>query len=217
MKIRVILADDHRIVREGLRALLQAEHDIEVVAMCGDGRETVASVKQHVPDIVLMDIQLPDLNGIEATEQITNLGHGTRVVALSSHTTDSYIKGMHQAGATGYVAKHCAGTELVAALRTVARGGVYLSPELAGTLVSDYVALLAKSDNTQPLALSNREREVLQLVSEGATTATIAMKLHIGVKTVESHRKRVMDKLDIRTVAGLTKYAIRTGLTSADE
>jgi len=216
MVIRVVLADDHRIVREGLRAVLASEPDFEVAGEASNGRETITLARKIEPDIIVMDISMPDLNGIDATRLIMDLQLGCRILALSGHAEEQFVKGMLQAGAAGYLLKECAGEELMLALHTVSRGRIYVSPDIASVVVSDYVALLSGEATAEGPVLSSREREVLQLIAEGRTTAHIAEQLHLSVKTVESHRKHIMDKLDIRTVAGLTKYAIREGISSLD-
>ncbi len=217
MPIRVILADDHRILREGLRSVLEAESNIEVVAEAQNGRETVKLVRRLEPDIVVMDVAMPDLNGVDATAKIRGAGLSTKVLALSMHSDGQYVRGMLKAGASGYLLKDCAGEELAAAIRTVMGNRVYVSPDIAGVIVGDYVQHLSgeATPGGSP-ALSTREREVLQLIAEGKSTAQIAEQIHVSVKTVETHRKRLMDKLEIRNVAELTKYAIREGITSLD-
>ena len=216
MPITVIIADDHRLMRDGLQSLLTSESDIEVIAQATNGRETVKLVRQLQPSIVVMDVSMPDLNGIDATQQIRDLSIPCQILALSMHTDEQYVRGMLQAGAAGYVLKDCAGEELVRAIRTVVSERVYVSPEIAGTMVNDYVAHLSGEVTHSAPTLSAREREVLQLIAEGASMNDIATSLHLSVKTIETHRKRLMDKLEIRTVAGLTKYAIRKGISPLD-
>ena len=216
MTMQIIIADDHRIVREGLAAMLAADPGIEIVGECGNGRETVTMARKLQPDLILMDISMPDLNGVDATRKIVELGNNTKVLALSSHSDEQFVKGMLQAGASGYLLKECAGKELILAIRTIRRGRVYVSPEVAGLIVNDYVSILSGDVPQESPSLSPREREVLQLIAEGRSTSQIGEQLHLSVKTVESHRKRIMDKLEIRSVAGLTKYAIREGITSLD-
>ncbi|MGI9332273.1 MAG: response regulator [Gammaproteobacteria bacterium] len=214
MSIKVILADDHRIMRDGLRSVLESESGFEIVGEAQNGREAVKLTRQLEPDVVVMDVGMPDLNGVDATSQIADLGLSTKVVALSMHAEGQYVQGMLQAGAAGYILKDCAGDELVQALQAVMSNRSYVSPQITDVIVSDYVARLSGEVTAQAPVLSTREREVLQLISEGQSTASIAERLHVSVKTVETHRKRLMDKLDIRSVAGLTKYAIREGITS---
>lgn len=216
MTVQVILADDHRIVREGLVAMLATDTGIEVVGECGNGRDTITMARKLRPDLIVMDVSMPDLNGIDATRRIVELGNDTKVLALSSHSDEQFVKGMLQAGASGYLLKECAGKELVLAIRTIKRGRVYVSPEVAGLIVNDYVSRLSGDVVRESPVLTSREREVLQLIAEGRSTNQIGEQLHLSVKTVESHRKRIMDKLEIRNIAGLTKYAIKEGITSLD-
>jgi len=217
MRIRVVLADDHRIVREGLRAILASETEFEIVGEAANGRDTVNLARKIEPDVIVMDVSMPDLNGIDATRQIVDMGLSCKILALSGHADEHFVKGMLQAGAAGYLLKECAGEELTLALRTVYQGRIYVSPDVAGIIVNDYVAHLTGAVTAETPLLSSREREVLQLIAEGRTTAQIAEHLNLSVKTVESHRKHVMDKLDIHSVAGLTKYAIREGISSIDD
>ena len=215
MPTRILIADDHKIFREGLRTLLQNRGDIEVIGEADNGRSVVGLAAELRPDVVIMDVAMPDLNGIEATRQIMNGRAPAKVLALSMHSDSRFVTRMLQAGAQGYLLKDCAFEELALAIDTIVGDGVYLSPGVTGVVVRDYVQHLAEGDGGIA-ALSPREREVLQLVAEGLTTKDIAAKLHISVKTVETHRKQIMDKLEIRSVAELTKYAVREGLTSLD-
>ncbi len=214
MAIRVILADDHNILRAGLKGLLQADAEFEVIAEADNGRETVNLVRQLAPDIVVMDVAMPDMNGVDATRKISQLAPQTRVLALSAHNDGVFVKGMLEAGAKGYLLKDAATDELIAALKTVFRGHIYVSPSVTSTLVVDYLQRVKGEIGPVNPILSTREREVLQLVAEGKSSATIASMLHLSNRTVETHRKRIMDKLGIRSVAELTKYAIREGITS---
>jgi two-component system response regulator NreC len=213
--IRVLLADDHKILRQGLRTLLEQEADIDVVGEADNGRASVKLAGELAPDVVIMDVAMPDLNGIDATHRITEADPGARVLALSMHSDGRYVKGMLQAGARGYILKDCASEELTRAIRTVMAGQVYVSPGVTGVIVNDYVRQLSAATGA-PATLSQREREVLQLLAEGASTAAIAADLHLSVKTIETHRKRIMDKLELRSIAELTKYAIREGITALD-
>ena len=217
MSIRVVLADDHRILREGLRSILEVEGDIEIVGEADNGRDTVKLVRQLEPEVVIMDVAMPDLNGVDATVQIKNADVESRILALSMHGDGQYVRGMLQAGASGYILKDCASEELATAIRTVMKGRVYVSPDVAGTIVGDYVQHLSGEVTATAPTLSSREREVLQLIAEGRSTADIAELIHVSVKTVETHRKRLMDKLELRSVAELTKYAIREGITSLND
>ena len=211
---RVLLADDHKILRQGLRTLLEQEKDIQVVGEADNGRSSVKLTGELAPDVVIMDVAMPDLNGIDATRRIAEAEPRTRVLALSMHSDGRYVKGMLQAGARGYILKDCAAEELTHAIRTVMAGQVYVSPGVTGAIVNDYVRQLSAADG--PATLTRREREVLQLLAEGGSTANIAAGLHLSVKTIETHRKRIMDKLGLRSIAELTKYAIREGITTVD-
>jgi DNA-binding NarL/FixJ family response regulator len=214
MGIRIILADDHKIVRDGLRSLIEKEDDMEVVAEAEDGRTAVQLSAKLSPQLVLMDIAMPVLNGIEATRQIIAAAPQCKVIALSMHADKRYIMEMLKAGASGYLLKDSAFEELACAIRTALNNKTYLSPPVSEVVIGDYVQQLKKSDGSVFSVLSAREREVLQLLAEGNSTAQIADRLHLSVKTVETYRQHIMEKLNIRSVAELTKYAIREGLTS---
>jgi two-component system response regulator NreC len=216
MGIRVLLADDHAIVRHGLGRAIQQESDMEVVGQAEDGHRTVDLARELVPDVVVMDISMPDLNGIEATREIRREAPDVKVIALSMHSAKRYVTEMFKAGAVGYLLKDCDFDELARAIRAVAEGKTYVSPSISNVVVEDLVHGEEKIDPTAFSVLTQREREVLQLLSEGKTTKQIALRLHISPKTVEAHRLRVMNKLDIDNVAQLTKYAIQEGLTSAE-
>jgi DNA-binding NarL/FixJ family response regulator len=214
MSIKIVLADDHKIVRDGLRSLLEDQQDIEVVAEAEDGRTTVKQAKKFSPDVIIMDISMHDLNGIEATRQIIARSPGVKVLALSMHSDKRFVTGMLSAGASGYLLKESAFSELVNAIRVVVSNQTYLSPRIAGMVTEDYVHYLSATDSSVRSILTAREREVLQLLAEGKSTKQMAVQLHVSVKTIETHRQKIMDKLDIYSVAELTKYAIREGLTS---
>jgi DNA-binding NarL/FixJ family response regulator len=214
MSIKIVLADDHKIVRDGLRSLLENQQDIEVVAEAEDGRTTVKQAQKFSPDVIIMDISMHDLNGIEATRQIIAKSPGVKVLALSMHSDKRFVTGMLRAGASGYLLKESAFRELVNAIRVVALNQTYLSPRIAGMVTEDYVHHLSATNSSTRLTLTAREREVLQLLAEGKSTKQMAAHLHVSVKTIETHRQKIMDKLDIYSVAELTKYAIREGLTS---
>ena len=216
MSIRIIVADDHRIVRNGLRTLLNAEPDIDVIADAENGRETIQLTRELSPDVVLMDITMPDLNGFEATRQILAEIPQVKIVALSMHHHEQFVSGMFMAGASGYLLKDCSVEELTAAIRAATKGEVYLSPGVASVVIKNYVRHLKKSDKAIPPILTPRESEILQLVSEGKTSKKIASIMHISTKTVDTHRRNIMDKLAVSSIAELTKYAIRSGLTSLD-
>ena len=217
MNIKILLADDHKITRQGLRSLLEKQSDMAVVAEAEDGRTAVQMVEKLSPDVVIMDVSMPDLNGIEATRQIISRNSKVKIIALSMHSDRLFIAEMLKSGACGYLLKDCAFEELARAIRAVVDGKTYLSPAISGVVVDDYLHRLSKNDSPNGQILTNREREVLQLLAEGKSTKQIALKLHISVKTVETHRRQMMDKLDIHTVAELTKYAIRKGLTSLEK
>jgi len=212
--IKVLLADDHKIVRDGLRTLLEKNPDIVVAGEAEDGREALQMAQKLLPDVVVMDIAMPDLNGIEATRQILADRSTVRIIALSMHSDKRFVSEMLKAGASAYLLKDCAFEELITAIRTVMKGKIYLSPEIAGVVIGDYIKKDTKADSSVFSLLSDREREVLQLMAEGKTTREVASYLHVSVKTVETHRTNIMTKLDIHSIAELTKYAIREGLTT---
>jgi len=216
MSIRVVLADDHRMIREGLRLLLDQAPDVIVVGEADTGRQAVRLAGNLTPDVLVMDISMPDLNGIEATRRIKTASPQVKVIALSMYSDRRYVLGMFEAGASGYIVKAGAGDELVRAVRAVNRNRKYLSPEIAGILVDDVLGGRSAPKHSAFGVLSSREREVLQLLAEGSTSPQIAGSLHISVKTVEAHRRNLMKKLDLHSVAELTKYAVREGLTSLD-
>ena len=214
MTIRVLIADDHAVVAEGLRHLVEAESYIEVVACVGDGREAVQQARDTRPDVVLMDLSMPELNGADATRAILERDPQCRVIVLSMYSQREYVRRALKAGAAGYVVKRSAAKEVVEAIRAVHAGQRYLSPRVADVVLEDYTD--DKQDD--PLArLSAREREVLQLLAEGRTGAQIAERLSLSQKTVETYRARLVEKLGIRDLAGLVRFAIQKGLVSLDE
>lgn len=213
MSIQILLADDHKIIRDGLHSLISGEEDMEVVAEAENGRDAVALVKQHAPDIVVMDINMPDLNGIDATKIILEEAPETKVIALSIHSTSRFVSGMLKAGASGYLIKHCAFEELAKAIRMVVSGKPYLSSQILSTVMDDYTSIPNKKSVFSELSL--REREILQLIVEGLKSEEIASKLFISIKTVSSHRSQIMKKLNTKSVADLTRYAIEEGLISS--
>ena len=216
MSIRIILADDHTIVRHGLNRLLQQEENMEVIAQAADGHSTVELTRELSPDMVIMDIGMPDLNGIDATQQITRDFPQVKVIGLSMHSGKKFVVEMLNAGASGYLLKDCALEELTTAIKTVAAGQIYLSPSITDVVIDNYIRRSETKENSAFSLLSQREREVLQLMAEGKTTKQIGLQLHISPKTVEGHRLRLMSKLNMDNVAKLTKYAIQEGLTSAE-
>jgi two-component system, NarL family, response regulator NreC len=216
MSVRIILADDHKIVRDGLRALLANQPGMNVIAEADNGRETVRLARDLSPDLVIMDIGMPDLNGIDATRQITAELPEVKIIALSMHSDRRFVVQMFRAGASGYLLKDCAFEELTRAVGAVLKNQTYLSPAVAGPVMEDYIHHLSTVANLEFSVLSPREREVLQLLAEGKTTKETAALLCVSVKTVETHRQQIMSKLNIHSIAELIKYAIREGLTSLD-
>ena len=215
-KIRILLADDHTIVRQGIHALLSDEVDMVVVGEAEDGRTAVKLAAELKPNVVVMDISMPLLNGLEATCQIKAQNPNTKVLILSMHDNDEYIRGALARGASGYILKDAAARELTDAIRAVQRGEAVLSPVITRLVIEDYLRfgdLAADQDND---GLSPREREVLQLIAEGHTNKEIAGQLGLSVKTIEAHRTRIMDKLKIHNIAGLTRYAISRGIITAE-
>ena len=214
MKIRVFIADDHAIIRDGLRALLEARDDMEVVGSAGDGRQAVTDVDELRPDVVIMDISMPGRNGIEATALLKASTPSARVIILSMHATTEHVFHALQAGARGYLLKNTAGAELVEAVRAVHAGKRYFSQKIADLLVDDYVR---EGRSASPIeALTGREREILQLIAEGHTSAEVGRMLSLSPKTVETYRSRLMQKIGVEDIVGLVKFAILHGLTSID-
>jgi len=216
MNIRILLADDHAVVRHSLGQALRLEGDIEIVGHASDGPAAVRKAGELRPDIVVMDVNMPNLNGIEATRKIRREVPGVRVIALSMCSAQSCVQEIFQAGASGYVLKNSEFDELTRAVRAVAAGRTYLSPSISHASVAEFVRTAAPGAPTAFSVLTPREREILQRLAEGGTAKQIALQLRISPKTVEAHRLRIMDKLKIDTVAQLTKYAIREGLTVAE-
>jgi len=216
MSLRILLSDDHRIVREGLRNLLEKEPDMEVVGEAGDGRTTVRLARKLRPKVVVMDISMPDLNGIEATRQIITEVSGIKVLGLSMHSDKQFVVGMLRAGAAGYLLKECAFEELVQAIHCVVAHQTYLSPKVADLVRREYLSRLPETEFSTLSVLTVRERQVLQLVAEGKPTKYIASHLGVSVKTVETYRQHLTDKLGLHGIAELTKYAVREGLTSLE-
>ncbi|HAR33432.1 MAG TPA: DNA-binding response regulator [Desulfobacter sp.] len=218
MKINIILADDHHVIREGLRLLLERETDLLVLAEADTGRAALSAVKKFNPDLVIMDVSMPELNGMEATRKILSEAPATKVLALSMYSDRRFVEGMFQAGVSGYILKNCIARELVSAIRLVAKGQVYISPEIAGTIVDGYLSRLVPQTDTihrlQRKTLTDREREILQLISEGQNSKEVAETLHVSPKTVDAHRRNIMEKVGVHSIAELTKFAIREGITT---
>jgi DNA-binding NarL/FixJ family response regulator len=216
MSTKILLADDHGIIREGLRSLLEKQPDIEVIGEAQDGRKAVALARELSPDIVIIDISMPNLNGIDATRQIMSACPNVKVIALSIHSNRRFVAKMLKAGAKGYILKDSLFEELSHAIKTVNSGEVFLSPKLTSMVVHTYVERLATTTQSESESLTDREREVLQLLAEGKTTKQIAVELHVTNKAIEANRRNVMRKLNINNLPELTKYAIREGLTSLE-
>lgn len=220
MTIRILIADDHKIVCDGLKALLEAQPEMQIVAQAANGREAVKLAHKLKPDMVIMDVAMPDLNGLDAVRQILSEQPQIKVIALSMHADRRYVTGMLSAGASGYILKHCAFEELVHAIHIVLSNQFYLSPAITGIVVKELAQSRisrARQSASPSQSLTSREREVLQLISEGNSAREIAQRLHLSVKTIETHRRQIMQKLEIHSIADLTKFAIREGLTSLDK
>ena len=215
--ISIVLVDDHVIMRDGLRQLLKEESDIEVIDEADNGRDAVKIVLEKKPDIVIMDIAMHDMNGIEATRQIKKENPDINIIALSMHSERQIVVGVFRAGASGYLLKDSTSVELVEAIRTVYNNRKYVSQKISDIVLQEISDAKKDSDEIGVDVLTNRESEILQLISEGNSTKRIAEVLFISPKTVESHRANIMDKLNIRNLPELTKYAIRSGLTSLDD
>lgn len=213
--IRVLLADNHTLVRAGLRALLQNIEGIQVVAEAGDGREALRLIAAHQPDVVLMDVAMPEMNGLEATARVVKEFSNVRVIILSMHANEEYVLQALRTGAAGYMLKDSGVSELELALRAIAKGETYLSPAVSKHVVADYVRRVG-SESSSLEQLTPRQREILQLLVEGRTMKEIAKLLYISVKTVETHRAQLMERLGIHDVAGLVRYAIRVGLVTPE-
>ena len=221
--IRVLLVDDHALVRAGMRALLERLPEMEVVAEASDGHEALHLISTHQPDVVLMDITMPGLNGLEATARVAKAFPHVGVIILSMHAVEEYVLRALQAGATGYLLKNAATVELVLAVKAVARGETYLSPAISKYVIASYLQRIrsereqSRGASTPYEQLTSRQREILQLIAEGHTTKDIAQRLGISVRTVETHRTQTMERLDMHDVTGLVRYAIRTGLVPPDK
>lgn len=213
---RILLADDHQLLIDGLRSLLERRKELEVVGVAKTGLEAVALAKKFKPDIIFLDISMPKLNGIDAARQIVRDTPATKIIMLSMHAEKRYIEESLRAGARGYILKESAAREVVESIATVQEGKIFFSHVLRDRMLHQYVELMKKEEGSPSSPLSPREREVLQLLAEGRSAKDAARILHVSVKTIESHRKHIMDKLDLHSIAELTKYAIREGLTQLD-
>lgn len=214
MNVRILLVDDHEIFLQGLCAMLEPEPDVEVIGRSSDGREAVKAARRLKPQLVIMDTSMPGMNGIEATRRIIADSPDTRVLSLSMHAEPRFVERAIEAGASGYLLKECVFDELVCAVREVTANRNYLSPSIASVVVDAMRRRKSRANGPGASPLTNREREVLQLLAEGFSAKSIAARLSLSVKTITSHRQHIMDKLAIHSIAGLTKYAIREGMTS---
>jgi DNA-binding NarL/FixJ family response regulator len=217
MSIAIVLADDHRVVREGLRALLERHEDLRVVGEAADGQEAVKLAATLKPDVIVMDISMPVLNGIEATQQAIEASPSTRVIILSMYSTSEHIFRSFKAGAQGYLLKESAGADVVNAVRAVREGKRYLTEKIADAILDDFIHQRSLAESESPVSrLSKRERHILQLVVEGKSSSEIGLQLFLSPKTVETYRSRIMHKLSINDVPGLVKFALQHGLTALE-
>lgn len=217
MSTTIVIVDDHKIMRDGLRNILESETDVQIIGEADNGRDAVKLILDMKPDIAIMDIGMPEMNGVEATRQITKESSDVKIIALSMHYDMQFVQGMIKAGAKGYLLKDCAGAELITAIKTVSKDNTYICQEITNSLIDDFSKAQSVEYVGDESILTNRENEILQLLTEGKTTKQIAQDLFISVKTVEAHRTNIMHKLDIRNLPELTKYAIRKGITSLDK
>ena len=212
-EVTIILVDDHRLIREGIRTIIEKNPGFRVIAEATEGREAIKLCKKHTPRVVIMDVSMPGLNGIEATRTIRRENSETRVIALSMYTDRQFVSGMLKAGASGYLQKDVESSELISAIKTVVAGQKYICQEVSNLITDKFL----QDDNSKDKPeLSGREKEILQLIAEGNSSREIADKLFLSRKTVDAHRKNIMDKLELYTLPELTKYAIRSGLTTLD-
>ena len=214
MKTRILIVDDHKIFREGLISMLEKKPDIEIIGEAENGREAITLFQELLPDIVIMDIVMPDMNGVEATRHISDKTSKAKIIGLSMHEDGRFAAEMLKAGASGFLLKDCAFEELVDAINIVRAGGIYLSAKIKERMLDDYVGFLSKDNPSLFSVLSAREQEVLKYLAEGKSTKEIASQLGVSAKTIEAHRQNIMAKLNIHNIADLIKYAIRTGLIS---
>jgi len=215
--IKVLIVDDHRLLIDGLRPILEKQRGIEIVGVAADGKEAIEQAQLHLPDIILLDISMPRLNGLDAARKILNDLPDTKIIMLSMHADKRYIRESIHIGARGYILKESAISEVITAIREIQKGELFFSHEIETQVIQDYVKKIKDGDIPSHSPLTLREREVLQLLAEGNSTREVASLLVISIKTVESHRKQIMDKLELHSIAELTKYAIRTGLTQLEQ
>ena len=213
--VRVLLADDHKLVRAGFRAMLNSLGDLEIIGETGDGREALELIQKHRPDVALLDITMPSLTGLEVAKRVANLIENVRVIILSMHTSEDYIARAVRAGVSGYLLKNADPVELELAIRAAMNGEMYLSPAVSKQLVEDYARRM-RQEGVPEEQLTTRQREILQLIAEGKATKDIASGLNLSIKTVETHRKDLMERLGIHDVPGLVRYAIRSGIIKAE-
>ena len=216
MAICILIADDHTLVRSGFRSLIEDRDLFEVIGEASNGRETVSLARELKPNVILMDINMPDLNGMEATRQIVDFDPSIKIIGLSIYSDKIFISGMLKAGASGYLLKDCQPDELVEAIFAVRHNEVYISSKIMGTVIGDYRKFLLQENASPDVLLTEREREVLQLIAEGKNTKQIASDLSVSVKTIETHRQNLMHKLDIYNVQDLVKYAIKFGIITLE-
>lgn len=215
MSIRIIIADDHQLFREGLANLLADSKDIEILAQAGNGKEAITKARDLTPDVLIIDIGMPVMDGVEATRKLLQELPGSRVIALSMHADKQYIKGMFEAGASGYLFKNCAYNELIAAIRTVHEGKKYLSDRITEIMIQDYLGKeeVIPIDDSE---LTEREAEILKLIAEGVSTNDISERLFVSIKTIGTHKQHILEKLNLKTTTDLVKYAIKKGIISLD-
>ncbi len=216
MTTKIIIADDHKMMRDGLRALIEKKPGLEIVAEAENGLMVLELVRKHLPELIIMDIGMPDINGIEATRKIISEYPDIKIIALSMHSDKRFITRMLEAGASGYLMKDCAFDELIQAIQSVLMNQMFISKSIANVIIKDHIKRLSETDSSGYSILTDREREVLQMLAEGNSTKEIASHLHLSVKTVETHRMNIMKKLNLHSVAELTKYAIREGITTLE-
>lgn len=214
MTVKLIVADDHTLMREALSNKLDNKPDLEVIVQADDGRQAIELCQKHVPELIIMDVSMPDLNGVEATKRIHDNNPNIKIIALSMHSEQKFVTDMLKAGASGYLNKACRFEELLEAINVVISGEIYLDRSIGTKVIKDYLSSLSQKEDSNSEILTSREREVLQMVAEGKSSKEIAFKLGIEEHTIVKHRQNIMNKLDIRDVPGLTKYAIREGIIS---